>query len=335
MNRIKIFATAFSVAMLCAGFASCSSDEKEIEDIEIPSLNIPKFENESAKYNITSDNSPWVSIELTASGDYIVTGNYYDYSGYSAENSVPRALLAANMLPRVGSAARATIGNFIYGKYRQIGENEYSLEGFGTVKVMMDGSEAASLTVSTAAGRDLSLTAYKASSDADSPLTSAVCRSWNLDEISLRIKFDKDMVFEGRRPSSQVNQLMTDAMKAMMEYFKKRYPQLDDDMDEEDFGDGLDVFEYPPTGLLFTKAGTYMVDYSGKAIGVATWHWTNESKGIFDYAWSYDDSGRYGGKAAVSFEGKTLVIREPHEGYNAEIGMDIKTEMKYFCSEQL
>lgn len=331
MKKNKIFAIALTAIFGCGMISSCSSDNDEPEDLEIPSLPTPQYEATSAKYEIATSDSPWSSIELTASGDYIVTRSYSywtdDYYSMKSSSTV-------GLLPRVAAGSRADMGNVIYGTYEKIGDNKYRLDGFGIVEITMDGDNAVSLTVTTSQGRDMALTAYKASSDANSPLTDAVCRSWNLDEIGMRLKLDKDMVFEGRRPASQVNSLMDDAGKAMFEYLKKRFPQMADDFDEEDMDLDFDLFEYAPTGLIFTKAGTYMVDYSGKALGVATWHWTNEKRGIFNYAWSYNDSGNYGGDAAVSFEGTTLVIREPHEGYDPELDMDIKSETRYFCSEK-
>lgn len=330
MKNSNIFVIAVAAILGCGIMSSCSSDKDEPEEIEIPSLPTPEYEASSAKYEITASDSPWLAIELTSSGNYIVTRTYSYWGSYSM-----KAGSRVNMLPRVPGFSRADMGNVIYGTYEKIGDNWYRLEGFGTVEIVADGDSAVSLTVTTTQGQDMVLTARKASREADSPLTDAVCRTWSLNEVGFRIKIDKDMVFEGRRPSSRINELMGDAGKAMLEYFKKRFPQYADEFEEDDFELGFDLFDYAPTGIIFTKSGTYMVDYSGQALGVATWHWTNEQRGIFEYAWSYDDSGNYGGKAAVSFEGNTLVIREPHEGYEPEMDMDIKSETTYYCTGKL
>lgn len=49
-------------------FFSCSDDTEDV----VVNMNPPQYESVSGKYEITDSSSPYASIELGASGDYVV-----------------------------------------------------------------------------------------------------------------------------------------------------------------------------------------------------------------------------------------------------------------------
>ena len=95
MKKIKLLVIAAALMLTAAGFTACSDDnEGGIGNINLPT---PQYEQVSGKYEITSAGSPYESIELSASGNYIVTlsngGNYYNTPVNGVAKSSRRSLL--------------------------------------------------------------------------------------------------------------------------------------------------------------------------------------------------------------------------------------------------
>ena len=79
MKKMNFFVMALlCLCSLAIGFTSCSDDDNSVTP---PDLGTPPFEAVSGKYDVTSTGSPYESIELTASGNYIVV---LDNGGYSS-----------------------------------------------------------------------------------------------------------------------------------------------------------------------------------------------------------------------------------------------------------
>ena len=73
-------------------FFSCNDDNEEV----VGNLNPPQYESVSGKYEITDSSSPYASIELGASGDYIVIKRYA-VSALKKENLFPEKPRQAGM----------------------------------------------------------------------------------------------------------------------------------------------------------------------------------------------------------------------------------------------
>ncbi len=73
-NVLWLLLTVLAVASL----TSCGSDGDG--SVVIPPSNPPKFESVSGKYEISDNTSPYESVELGASGDYVVTKRGYTSS---------------------------------------------------------------------------------------------------------------------------------------------------------------------------------------------------------------------------------------------------------------
>ena len=142
MKKIKLLVIAAALMLTAAGFTACSDDnEGGIGNINLPT---PQYEQVSGKYEITSAGSPYESIELSASGNYIVTlsngGNYYNTPVNGVAKSSRRSLLDSG---KAKGLTRATeYDGVIYGTFTSLGGNEFALEGFGTIKLGYSGDEA-------------------------------------------------------------------------------------------------------------------------------------------------------------------------------------------------
>lgn len=335
MKGIRLTAALLSSILCCGPLVSCGDDDDPKKPIEVPELPTPAYESASAKYEISTPGSEWSSIELTASGEYIIieNSNSYDYWSMSKVPVLKGAAHAGGLIVPRSVKSRAWYNNIIHGRYTKVSDNEFNLIGFGTIVIEGGQSDAISLSITTSGGQPVTVTALKASQDPSSKLTDAVCRTWNIDDLGLRIKINKDMVFEGRRPRGEFNTLMSEANAAMLDYMRSHYPEYYDDDDEYD--DELDDLDFNAKSITFTKSGTYLVIYSNDILAVSTWHWENESEGRLYYSWDYNvgmgyNNGR-SGTALVSFEGQDLVIRE--SGATVEDGVRLAVETAYYCSE--
>ena len=109
-------------------FFSCSDDTEDV----VVNMNPPQYESVSGKYEITDSSSPYASIELGASGDYVVIKR----SGGYAVSSLQKG----NLFSRKAPASRAvTYDNVVYGTYIQIDDETFNLEGFGVIQLKSNG----------------------------------------------------------------------------------------------------------------------------------------------------------------------------------------------------
>lgn len=88
----KISFMALLTVLSVSCFLSCSGDDEEVVN-----MNPPQYESVSGKYEITDSSSPYASIELGASGDYIVIkrGSGYTVSSLEKESLFPGKPLRA------------------------------------------------------------------------------------------------------------------------------------------------------------------------------------------------------------------------------------------------
>lgn len=180
--------TIFGSAALLAACAvpvltACSdSDEggNDDENENIVSLNPPVYEAFSAKYDITDSSSPYESIELCASGDYLVTKRASAASTHSAADTRRMPLLNA----RTATNRAVAYENLIYGTYTRQPDGSFRLEGFGTLTLVSDGNqEVTGLSITPEGGTAMTFSAEKAATVADDELTNALCRTWKVTRV--------------------------------------------------------------------------------------------------------------------------------------------------------
>lgn len=246
-------------AVLSLGFVmtSCSSDDDNNNgDNPNPPVSVNGYTN--VRYNMSG--SSILSIEFFANGQYRIEMNsaaYPDYS-YSAKSKGNKTFVKTSQ-----KVSRAYGDGVYYGSYTKTGEDQYNLEGFGTVVVNKGSGNNYSLTVTTNAGTE-TLSATKAEAGNVSSLTKSVCRgTWNFTRVGLKVWVNGKVVFDKTLPIDRIE-------------------ELDPDYD----GTG----EYDtmiPKQLIVSEYGTYTVFYANYAPDTAMWRWKNESKGIFEYNWDW------------------------------------------------
>lgn len=293
-----IFLTLLTTAV-CTGLSltSCSDDDN---DGDIPSLPTPKYESSSAKYELSAG-SPYSSIELTASGNYIImdsdNSSYYNSLTKSAgQKHTAPTLAKRGFLKASPSVSRTDFNGIEYGTYTKIGENQYDLQDFGTITVNNIDGNTCILTISRISEPTVSLPATKAAEFDDSDRTNALCRTWNADRVKIEVWIDEKKTVDKTLPASSLN---WDIMEEWDNYLTY-----------------LDIEN--PRQVIFSKTGTYMVlkiSQSGRRyIEVASWRWENENRGILRYTWNPDDFYDYdSGLIDISFSGNDMTISEEYD----------------------
>lgn len=95
------------------------------------------------------------------------------------------------------------------------------------------------------------------------------------------------------------------------------------------------IAQIEPQSMIFTKTGTYMVQYANSMLAVSTWHWTNESAGELMYSWNNNledtNGGSSGDVVTASFQGTRLLLTE--KDVEEEYGETFETAMVYTLDE--
>lgn len=272
MKKTNFLLLSVFLFFLSISVVSCSNDDGV-------DLETPKYESASGKYIISSVGSPYSSIELGASGDYIVIMN----NGVAgrAGNDETRISLFGMKGNESSFMSRATNYNgIIYGKYEQLDNGRFDLEGFGIIEIIYGNNEEVNaISITPDNGREIEFDVVKEHVVDDDKLTNYLCRTWKVDKIRDVYYKDKEVVFE-------------------KEYVEKEDVRIDE--------------------VFFSKSGTYMLVYLDGTIGVSSWKWKNKEDKTISYSWDNNWSDKH--VVDISFEGNTLVVREvlDAEGEGAE-----------------
>lgn len=311
-----------SMMFLSVGlFSSCSSDDDN-ETSEPINLETPAYKSVSAKYNVTSGGDGISSIELTESGEYIVI---FDNASYAPKQNKTTKNMSMGILNGNKISTRAFIGN-IHGKFTKKSDNEFILDGFGTIVITGSADNAISIKVTTEDGEELNLNAEKATILADTEMTKALCRTWNINTIKMVATFNgKSFYDSGARPTSDYNAIYRELNTAM----QKLSESINGEEDNETY------FTEPgfiPEDIIFTKAGTYLVTTESDQLSIYNWAWQNESKGELRYTFKNGMFDEYiSNTANVKFSGNTLTINEINLN-ESEGGMSLQVSSEYKCS---
>lgn len=253
MKKIKLLAMAAALMLTATCFTACSDDEGGgIGNIDLPT---PQYEEVSGKYEITQAGSPYESIELSASGNYIVTRSYGGYGLAPKTGGKTRMALLAKR----GATRSTEYGGIIYGTFTSLGGNEFALEGFGTIKLEYSGGDVTGIEITTN-GTTTSYSAEKAPTMGGDNITNALCRTWRIEKI-------RDV------------------------YYDKETGKTDD-MTVTPENPGEEGYNMP-VEVMFSKSGTYLISRLDGSIDMAEWKWKNRSKGTLYYAWDGDWTGDY------------------------------------------
>ncbi len=298
------------VAIVSLGFFSCSSDDDDNQGGST-SLETPKYESVSALYEVTGNSGIDIkSIELTASGDYIITKN--PYSGFAAPRNGKSVDKKKGLFHKaLATRAVSDYGWIICGKYEKIDDTTFELERWGRIKITGSSDHAMSIEV-TPVGSSSSYTVPVAKKEQhpNSSLTDKLCRTWSIGSMRITISFGNRQIYNKEYKMTELSKFNEDMKKLEQQYGFDDDEDDDyygDDEDDDEFFDGIDNY---PEKIIFTKSGTYMVMYSQEELAISTWRWQNESKGILHYAWNYYDDEYAAGDVNISFRGNQLAIKE-------------------------
>lgn len=325
----KLFGLVTTVALSMA-FISCSdSDDDDVRDVI--TLETPVYENVSAKYVIEDNSSNISSIELTASGNYIIIYNNTSYYGAKTATVAYEKKILSSAFIRSNTSTRAATSNHISGKFIKISDTEFILEGFGTIVIAGASDNAFSIQVTGQEGDTYTLTAEKSEMMNDSEKTNALCRTWDLSTIRMTVTFNGKRIFDETKSAAEYPQLIKDLNTAMSR-FEAEYGDDDEDYGDEEW---FDVPSYGYSQCIFTKSGTYMFISTDDQLGISMWRWQNESSGIIRYTHLYSDTGfdsEYANNATISFNGNEMTIEEVNiDEY--EDGESFQVESWYNCTE--
>ena len=310
MKQKKIFSYLL-LAISLTLFTACNSENDEKDDI----LQTPTYENVSAKFEITDSHSGISSLELTASGNYIVINKKYKSK---TDRNTETGLLPNGMFQADAFATRASVyGNIIYGKFTAIGENSFRLEGYGIVTITTNDNIAYTLDIELEDGSTTSIGARKEKVYDSSDATNKLSRTWEMETFGYKVqkgnnKFEKVVnhnnieqlfieyydwliIVEGIQDEKTIEKMKAQA-KAIAEQYNNSKPQ----------------------SVIFTKSGSYIVGYNNGAIGISTWMWENEDEGVLRYSWDTTDIYN-GGLVDISFTNNILNISETQTSGNTSI----------------
>lgn len=336
-----IFAVPMLLVMALVSFTACSDDD----DDNSASIDSPAtYASDAAKYIISSESSPYKSIELTESGYYIIQQNS-SYSGAKASRAFsPIAKKHAKGLARLLTRAGYEAGNgYIYGTFTKNSDGSYTLDGFGTLTINKSGDSAVSLVI-TPTGRDAETVAatIDQSTSQTSALSLQICRTWYFD-VNSRVEVSytyegKDYTYAGTYRQVE-SQWLAQAKKLGV-----------DDYDEEDDDDDYYASADAYIEITFTRSGSYFAlehdsneeeDYQNDFV-VTTWRWLNESQNMIILDASCYDNDIASGDSAeavdahvrrVVVSGNNLIVSN-ESGFTDEDGLRTNYQRLYFTPKK-
>lgn len=302
------------VAMLLAAclMSSCSDDDEDTKPQDI-NLETPAYEDVSAKYDVTSGGGGISSIELTASGNYVITMEGAAY--------VPAALSPRNMMKSfIRAAANGTRADegYICGKFVKISDTEFILEGFGSIVIDGAADNAFSIQVTKSEGETYTLNAEKAATVSNSEMSNALCRTWDINTMALKGTFNGKVFYDKEKPAVEHDLLWKELNAAFGSLIG----------DDEPF---FNVDKIKPKQIIFTKSGSYITITEDNYLGIADWRWNNEKNGVITYSNPMGTNN-----VTVQFSGSNMKLYEVNADIDdSEDGerAHLKVESTYNCTE--
>lgn len=281
-----------AISLLVVG---CSKDD------DSSSLESPKYESISGKYNVQG-NSTYSSIELGASGNYIIIkSTSASRSALASKSNIPFRSAFYKNKPAVSgskSKVRSTSDSgddgVIYGTYTVNDDGSINLKDFGTLKITYNGSTVTNMTLTPANGTAVTLNVEKEDTYEDSALTNKLCRTWNLVSVS-----DKEYDETGKLVYNTEG--LFDVQKQTWSWNIK--------VDTHELGVDDD---FNAAQVLFSKSGTYLVYYTDGTAMVRNWKWKNESANTLYYKEIGDEDYDEDAWVTLSFSGKRMTVSEKY-----------------------
>ncbi len=179
MKKIKFLAMMIAAFSFTMGFTACGDDDDDTPDsnLWVGELGAPAYEADAVAYRITNS-SDYSAIELTASGNYIVT------PAALAQNNAPAARRSMfKAMAKEERSSRAGNYNGVFGTYTKLSDGSYNLKGFGVLSPYSNGS----LTLTLENGTTEVLDAVKVADIESNPLNNRFCRTWYLQSAEISV----------------------------------------------------------------------------------------------------------------------------------------------------
>ena len=298
--KINKFIMSVGIISALTFLPSCSDDDKDTPDVgnnDFSELEKPAMADEAVKYDVTTPGSDISSIELTESGQYIITrsGAYF----YSAQSTDSR--LATKARHALGHS-RAADPNYICGSYIKVGENEYILDGYGSVVITGSSNNGIELIISPEDGDPFTVGAQQDTALFDtSEETIALCRSWNPTQIRMRVLLNGKVMADESGAYKDYNKVMERIARKLASYNPDEY-----DDDDFIFDDAL------ANEVIFTRSGSYVVFFDDDTLTPRIWRWSDRKNMQLQYSFYLDgfDYPEYTGYVTAGFNGHSVVLYE-------------------------
>lgn len=342
MKKIKLLMSALAIVVMGMVGVSCSSDSGSSSNGQGGSLSAPAYEDVSAKYVSTSSTSTYKSIELTASGNYIAILRTSAYSAPARDvpsdeggimqrtvrqmtTQLAECSLALNRptnATRAEDGSSTPINGIVTGRFNKKAEGQFELVGLGTLNVNPVSESSYQLELQLVDGNTLTMNATKANTY-DSDLTSKLCRTWLFKNFYIKYTYEGIEVLNGtytagdksKMANDMVNKawsaMRADLLRAYQQEFGKPMTSAEEEAYKKEIAKGAEkdletFFRVMPKTIIFSKSGTYFVDYLNiQNRFTANWSWRNEEEKTIDY--SYSSASGY---ATLDFSGTTLKLDE-------------------------
>ena len=173
------------------------------------------------------------------------------------------------------------------GKYTKSNDS-YNLSGFATVTINGKSGSTYTIVVKTTDGVSTELNATAATGGvATGAMTDNLCRTWTIENT--RLTMEVEGITAGRDFPGTCN------LNALIAYAKDRGMKINDEVEENSV----------VTGITFSRAGTFLINYMNGKNDVGKWNWASQASGTISYGWNDPDMGNSleNGEATVAFDG--------------------------------
>ena len=280
MTKLAAF---FAASVLV--FAACSKDEEKSDPV-VPEPE-PPSSNTAARYNVTSEGGLIDFVEIVPT-----TGNYI----------VGERQVASGVKTR----ADKDVVRVVEGKFTAKEDNEYQLNGWGSVVVKTtEAGDGFLLSATPTDGATVELPVTLQKSIAYDATTTQMSAAWELATVRIDLKVLKDE-FDRECTLEELPQLQED-LKAFLEEedIVSKLPEgIRESVDIDEIADFSDLASNPLffNQVRFTTTGTAITKRPEECV-VANWRWTEPGK---SFVISFPDQGD--NTAGVSFRNDQLCI---------------------------
>ena len=336
--------------LMVFGVSSCSDNDnpkttpkEETIENDLSQFTLPAYADESVKINLNGNPAGIQSVELTESGEYIITYGY-NYSNYAAsaneevyltDNKGKSHSKIVNMLEKVMPARQKHTGatrygdGYGYGSFIKVAEGEYILNGYGSITISGSSDGAMEVIMNPQDGESFTVGGQKEKTySLDDKATLALCRSWSASRFHVRYLINGDVASDQEGPYSDYHNILQKVSKDLYNYFYNKYGAYfdeddDDDFEEDDFDDFLDDYSSAyPINVVFTRSGSYLVEFSNDMLDVRQWKWTdiNAQKILFSY-YLDSDLDYTGQRSEFTFNGNQSIAHTVNSETDEDFGM--------------